>query len=49
MTVLEQMAGPLDEGGLRVEEEAVLPLEEAASARWGERGGRRGKLVLEVR
>ncbi|MBO0709326.1 MAG: NADP-dependent oxidoreductase, partial [Candidatus Dormibacteraeota bacterium] len=46
---LENLAGLVDEGRLRVEVEAVFPLEEAAAAHEaGERGGRRGKLVLEV-
>ena len=46
---LENLAGLAEEGHLRVEVEAVFPLEEAAAAHEaGERGGRRGKLVLEV-
>lgn len=48
--VLEEIGGLLAEGRLRVEVEAVFPLAEAARAHeLGERGGRRGKLVLEVR
>ncbi len=47
---LDEISKLVEAGGLRVDVEDVFPLEQAARAHEAlERGGRKGKLVLEVR